>query len=61
MRYIYYIDNKKHITEIYDIIPWDDISSPDENTPAFEDLSTGYRSWVEKGRKFHRLTGPAVI
>jgi hypothetical protein len=57
--YNYYIDGKKFTTDNWYDIPWDDISSPDEKTPTLEDLSDGYRSWCEIGRKFHRLTGPA--
>ncbi len=42
-------------------IPWLRISSPDDNTPALEDLSDGYKFWCLKGYVWHRLTGPAEI
>jgi hypothetical protein len=35
-----------------------EISSPNENTPAYEDLEYGYKSWYQNGKR-HRLTGPA--
>jgi hypothetical protein len=41
MTYIYYMNNKKYTSENYDDIPWFEISSPDENTPAYENSSTG--------------------
>jgi hypothetical protein len=58
---IYYIDGKKFTADNNDIIPWFYISSPDENTPAAENLKTGEKLWCEKGDKWHRLTGPAYI
>jgi hypothetical protein len=61
MTYVYYVDGEKFTTDNYDDIPWDDISSPNENTPAFEDLSTGEKIWCEKGYRWHRLTGPAYF
>jgi hypothetical protein len=60
-RYIYYIDGKKFSSDNYLVIPWYKISSPNENTPAFENLKTGEKIWCLKGNKFHRLTGPAAI
>jgi hypothetical protein len=58
--YKFYIDGKEFTTENDDNIPWDDISSPNENTPAYEDLSTDLKIWFQKGN-IHRLTGPAFI
>jgi hypothetical protein len=60
MRYIYYIDGKKFTTYDFWNIPWDVISFPNENTPAYEDTLTDEKSWF-KERSFHRLTGPAYI
>ena len=57
---IYYIDGEKFISD--DVhIPWLEISSPNENTPAFEHLEIDYKYWCEKGYKRHRLIGPAHI
>jgi hypothetical protein len=56
--YVYYIDGKKFITEYNSVIPWLEIYSPDENTPAYEDLEYGYKCWYQNGKR-HRLTGPA--
>jgi hypothetical protein len=61
MRYIYYIDGKKFTTDKTHEIPLSKISSPDENTPAYENLETGYTVWCLKNCRWHRLTGPAVI
>jgi hypothetical protein len=61
MKYIYYIDGEKFLTDIRKLIPWDVISSPNENTPAYEDINTGSKAWCEKGQILHRLTGPARI
>jgi hypothetical protein len=61
MTYVYYIDGNKFTTDDYADIPMHDISSPDENTPAYENLLTGYKVWCEKGFSWHRLTGPAYI
>ncbi len=61
MTYIYYVDGKRFTTDDYDDIPRYKISSPDENTPAFENSETKYKRWVEKGNRWHRLTGPAII
>jgi hypothetical protein len=41
MTYDYYVDGKKFVTNIYDEIHWFEISSLDENTPAYENLKTG--------------------
>jgi hypothetical protein len=61
MNYIYYVDGKKYTTDNEDDIPWLDISSPDEEIPAYENLETGEKLWCKKGWQFHRLTGPARI
>jgi hypothetical protein len=58
---VYYVNNKKYTHEDNNFVPWNEISSPDENTPAYENLKTGYKVWCEKGRIFHRLTGVALI
>jgi hypothetical protein len=59
--FVYYIDGQKFAIHDYNKIPWMEISSPDEQTPAYENLLTGYKEWVEKGHRYHRLTGPARI
>jgi hypothetical protein len=61
MTYVYYIDGKKFTTDSCEEIPSDKISSPDENTPAFDNLETSSKFWCEKGWYWHRLTGPARI
>jgi hypothetical protein len=61
MNFIYYVDGEKYTTDDYDEIPLDDISSPDESTPAYENLSNGFKFWCLKGRIWHRLTGPAYV
>jgi hypothetical protein len=61
MAYVYYVDGEKFTTDDADVIPWDKLSSPDENTPAYEDLSDGYKFWCLANQSCHRLTGPAVI
>jgi hypothetical protein len=61
MTYIYYIDNEKFTTDNYFDIPRYHVSSPDENTPALQDLNSEHKVWCEKGRILHRLTGPAYI
>jgi hypothetical protein len=58
MTYIYYIDGEKFIS---DKVLWFEISSPNEQTPALENLITGVKEWVVKGYTYHRLTGPAYI
>jgi hypothetical protein len=60
MTYIYFIDKKKFTTNKYGEIPWKDISSLDENAPAYESTS-GTKLWCKKGRILHRLIGPAYI
>jgi hypothetical protein len=55
--YVYYVDGKRFTTNNYDEIPWDDISSPDENTPAFIDTMLCRNVWYLKGKVYHRLTG----
>jgi hypothetical protein len=59
--YVYYIDSEKFTTDYCDNIPWDKISSPSEETPAFENLETGQKIWCEIRDRWHRLTGPARI
>jgi hypothetical protein len=59
-KYVYYIDGEKFTTENYNEIPWLKISSPDENTPAYEKIN-GPKIWYVKGDFWHRLTGPAYI
>jgi hypothetical protein len=61
MRCIYYIDGEKFTTDNYDDIMWDKISSLNEQTPAYEDLSTGEKLWYNKGLILHRLTGPTYF
>jgi hypothetical protein len=61
MKYIYYIDGEKFTTNNISDVAWDDISSPDENTPAYNNISEVYKVWCKKGRKCHRLRGPAQI
>jgi hypothetical protein len=61
MKYLYYIDGQKFTTDNKNRIPWNHISSPDEQTPAFENLSTGEKRWCLKGQIDHRLIGPARI
>jgi hypothetical protein len=59
--FIYYVDGKKFTTDNEDDIPWLDISSPDEEIPAYENLSNGFKSWCLKGDIWHRLIGPSEI
>jgi hypothetical protein len=61
MHIIYYVDGKQYKTDYYSNVPWEDISSPDENTPAIENLETGLKFWCKKQFFRHRLTGPARI
>ncbi len=61
MNYIYYINKKRFSIDDFNNIPHYDISSLDENTPAFENLTTDEKRWCLIGFKRHRLTGPAVI
>jgi hypothetical protein len=62
MNFIYYVDGEKFTTDDWDEIPYDKISSPNEETPAIEYLTDGYsKEWCKKGRIWHRLTGPALI
>jgi hypothetical protein len=60
MRYIYYVDGEKFTTDSEDI-PWKEISFPDEQTPAFENLLIGLKVWCERGWILHRLMGPVRI
>jgi hypothetical protein len=61
MRYIYYVNGKKFTTDFYYRVPWGEVSSYSENTPAYEDTLTGEKLWCLKGIIYHRLTGPAFI
>jgi hypothetical protein len=58
---IYYIDGEKFLTEDNSVIPLLEISSPNERTPAFENLESGFKFWCLNGGIHHRLTGPAFI
>jgi hypothetical protein len=50
MTKIYYIDGEKYIIDSIDIqIIQYDISSPNDETPAFENLLSGYKLWCLKG------------
>jgi hypothetical protein len=57
----YFIDGNEFTTQNYFEIPINQISSPNEQTPAFEDLKNKIKFWCLKGWLLHRLTGPAVI
>jgi hypothetical protein len=59
-RFTYYIDKKKFTTKNYNEIPEYEISSPGENTPAYQ-RSDGIKVWCQKGHILHRLTGPTCI
>ncbi len=59
--FVFYVDGKKFTTDNYNKILWDDFSSPDENTPAFENILKGLKVWCLKGFIHHRLTGPSEI
>jgi hypothetical protein len=62
MTFIYYIDGEKFTTEDnWHKIPRNNISSPNENVPAIEELNSEYKIWYLKGQICHRLTGPALI
>jgi hypothetical protein len=61
MTYIYYIDGKKYTTDNDNKITKYKISSPNEQTPAYENLTTGFKLWLKKGWHWHRLTGPAIV
>jgi hypothetical protein len=59
---IYYIDGKKFTTnDKWATLSRYHLSSPDEQTPAYENLETGLKLWSLKGQICHRLTGPAII
>jgi hypothetical protein len=58
--FVYYVDGERYTTDNDNIIPRNIISSPDENTPAYEKIN-GPKVWCEKGYIWHRLTGPAFI
>jgi hypothetical protein len=68
--FIFYIDGKKYTVDVNRVFDKDIIqkkkltlyySSPDENTPAWENTLKGSKFWMKKGYILHRLTGPAVI
>jgi hypothetical protein len=59
--YVYYIDGEQFKTKYYSKIPFINVSSLNENTPAYESLTDYYKEWCKKGRIWHRLTGPARI
>jgi hypothetical protein len=61
MTYVYYVDGEKFTGETLNDVPSFRVSSPDENTSAYENLETGYKVWSKKGWFIHRLTGPARI
>jgi hypothetical protein len=61
IRYIYYIDGERFTTDDRGEVLNDYVSSPDEDTPAFENLLLGFKVWCLKGLILHRLTGPARI
>jgi hypothetical protein len=61
LAYIYYVDGEKFTTDDYDEVPKYDVSSPDENTPAYESLEIGTKVWCKKGWRLYRLIGPAVV
>jgi hypothetical protein len=61
MRYIYYVNGKKFTTDFYYRVPWGEVSSYSENTPAYEDTLTGEKLWCEIRDRWHRLTGPSYI
>jgi hypothetical protein len=61
MKYIYYVDGEKFTSDNLDEIPHYDISSPNENTPGFENLEIGRKIWCKKKWIIHRLSGPAII
>jgi hypothetical protein len=56
---VYYIDGEKFTTEDYTIVSKLDISSPNEEIPAFENLESGYKFWCLTNLCWHRLKGPA--
>jgi hypothetical protein len=62
MTIIYYIDGEKFIVDDWFKIEnmLFDFSSPNEETPAWENLETGKKVWCLKGYRYHRLTGPAI-
>jgi hypothetical protein len=59
--FIYYVDGKKFTADNYFDIPRYHVSSLDESTPALQALNSQHKVWCEKGRIFHRLTGPGYI
>jgi hypothetical protein len=61
MKFIYYVDGKKYTTDNADDIYWRWISSPNEDTPAFENTQTGEKYWCNKWWIYHRLSGPVYI
>jgi hypothetical protein len=61
MSFVFYIEGNEFTTQNFWKVPINQVSSPNDETPAIENLRTGHKFWCEKGWKFHRLTGPAVI
>jgi hypothetical protein len=59
--FVYYIDGERFTTVNVKLINFNIVSSPNDDIPAFEDLSDGYKSWFLKEVVWHRLTGPARI
>jgi hypothetical protein len=59
-KFTYYINGEKFTTDNYREIPEYEISSPNEQTPAYE-RSDGIKFWCKKGHILHRLTGPTCI
>jgi hypothetical protein len=55
----YFVDGNEFTKKNYFEIPINKVSSPNENTPAFEYDDLTY--WCKKGNIWHRLTGPAYI
>jgi hypothetical protein len=60
MTYVYYVDGEKFTSETLNDVPSFEVSSPNENTPAYEQIN-GLKVWCLKNWRLHRLTGPAVI
>jgi hypothetical protein len=58
---IYYVDGKKFSFEDYNTVPWDKISSPNENIPALINSETGEKFFCNINQQYHRLNGPAII
>jgi hypothetical protein len=61
MLIVYYVNGNKFTTDELSKIPWNDISSLNKHTPAYENKITGDRIWCMKNLIRHRLTGPAIF